>query len=228
MLQPHETNLPESAGAASGVLSDQIATYPPEDQHLATLPQPPLSFAERTWPIIREIIETLLLAVVIWVLVNATTARYVVEGPSMENTLFRGYRLIVSRLAYRFGAEPQRGDIIVFYSPQTDEILVKRVIGLPGETLRLGANGEVYINDQLLQEPYTSSISFLTGPGQWKIPDDQYFVMGDNRARSSDSRRWGLISREEIIGRAWLIYWPIQEIKPLTHHREYSLDGATP
>jgi signal peptidase I len=168
---------------------------------------------------LQEIVETVALALVIWVVVNLTTARYVVDGPSMESSLYTGNRLIVSRLAYKFG-DPARGDVVVFRTSPTGESLVKRVIGLPGETLTIQA-GKVYIDGQRINEPYISSDTYLPHEGRWSIPEGYYFVMGDNRLRSSDSRRWGLIPEEDITGKAWLIYWPPGDISRVPHQRDY-------
>lgn len=171
--------------------------------------------------VLREVLETVLLAVVIWGVINLLTARYEVNGPSMEDNLFTGYRLIVSRLTYEFG-EPERGDVIVFSSPQTGEKLVKRVIGLPGETVTIHEE-EVLIDGQSLDEPYISSVTFLPYEGQWTLPEGYYFLMGDNRARSSDSRRWGLVPEKDIVGKVWLIYWPLDAVSAVAHYHNYML-----
>ena len=131
---------------------------------------------------------------------------YRVVGRSMLPTLQDDQFLVVSKLDYRLH-EPQRGDIIVFRDPRSDDRkLIKRVIGLPGEVVEI-EHGEVYINGQLLPE------SYINGPGRYSvpatpIPAGQYYVLGDNRSNSSDSHSWGTLSGESIVGKAWLSYWP--------------------
>jgi signal peptidase I len=179
----------------------------------------------RFWSIIREVAETVILAVAIWLAINFLTARYVVDGPSMEDNLRTGQRLIVSRIAYKFSS-PQRGDVVVFRSTQNpEENIIKRVIGLPGETLVID-DGKVYVDGLLLDEAYVSSSTFLPYKGKWTIPEGYYFVMGDNRAHSSDSRRQGLIPAENIIGKAWISYWPPGEIRPVRHYNDYASNKA--
>ncbi len=166
---------------------------------------------------LREAAETILLAAIIWVLVNVTTARYVVEGQSMEPNLHTGQYLIVNRLAYleiggfKFGSV-HRGDIVVFdYPGNPSDDYVKRVIGLPGETVTIDQNGQVYINGQPLEEPYLehrSGGAYRHRSGMWVVPEGSYFVLGDNRDSSSDSRSWGMLERKYIVGKAWLSYWP--------------------
>jgi signal peptidase I len=173
-------------------------------------------------PVLREILETVVLAAVIWLLINFTTARYVVEGSSMEPNLVTGQFLIVSRLAYRFG-EPQRGDVIVFDFPgNPSDDYVKRIIGLPGDEIQID-QGNVYVNGELLEEPYIADNSLTSRRGTWVVPEDNYFVMGDNRPSSSDSRTWGTLNADFIVGKAWLCYWPPQELGVIPH---YEFDTA--
>ncbi|HEC22499.1 MAG TPA: signal peptidase I [Chloroflexi bacterium] len=171
--------------------------------------------------VLREIFETALLAGVIWLIINFATARYVVEGISMEPTLHTGQYLIVNRLAYRFGT-PQRGDVIVFDFPgNTNDDYVKRIIGLPGETVTI-ENGHVYIDGVELDEPYTSS-GTPNYQGTWYVPPGSYFVMGDNRPHSSDSRSWGMLDEEYIVGKAWLSYWPPRTWGVIPHYEYQNL-----
>ncbi len=157
------------------------------------------------------------MAAVIWLIVNFATARYVVDGESMEPNLHTGQFLIVSRLAYRFGT-PQRGDIIVFDFPNNPaDDYVKRIIGLPGDTVTI-EQGNIYINDQLLVEPYLPDQPAFPYQGRWVVPPGAYFVLGDNRAHSSDSRTWGMLADDAIIGKAWLSYWPPQHWGTIPHY----------
>lgn len=173
----------------------------------------------RLLSIFMEIVETALLAVAIWLVVNFATARYVVEGISMEPNFSTGQFLIVDKLTYRFFSEPQRGDIIVFdYPGNTSDDYVKRIVGLPGETIRI-ENGLVYVDGVLISEPYLDVIT----PGFYEetIPPNSYWVMGDNRTSSSDSRSWGVLEQSFIIGRAWVTYWPPEQWGVIQHFDEY-------
>jgi signal peptidase I len=136
-----------------------------------------------------------------------------VMGASMEPTLHTGDRIFISRVAYRMG-EISRGDVVIIKSPRNPDIeYVKRVIGLPGETL-LFKDGEVYVNDYLLEEPYLTEKTNLWQNGfveeniPYVVPENHIFVMGDNRPRSSDSREFGPVPVESIIGKATVQYYP--------------------
>ena len=146
----------------------------------------------------------------------------VVQGASMQPNLHTGEKLITEKVSYQFG-QPERGDIVVLSSPQRPDIdLVKRVIGLPGELIKIDG-GQVYINDWALEEPYlntptsASTGNFLTDGQDFQIPVDDYFVMGDNRDNSSDSRTFGPINRSSIQGKAVFRYWPTNEFGTLPH-----------
>lgn len=161
----------------------------------------------RTRSALFEFAETILFTLLIYILVRTFLfENYRVVGRSMEPTLEDGQYLVVNKMVYRLH-EPQRGDIIVFHDPRNgDRKLIKRVIGLSGEMLEI-KNGQVYINEQRLNESYIPNLGSSTRP-PGPIPDDRYFVMGDNRNNSSDSRSWGPLPREKIVGKAWLTYWP--------------------
>jgi signal peptidase I len=197
--------LPTSSPEETPLISDEIS------QELIPVEQP-----TKVWAVLREIVETVLLAAIIWLAVNFATARYVVDGQSMEPNLHTGQFLIVSRLAYRFGT-PQRGDIIVFdYPGNPSDDYVKRIIGLPGDIVVI-QNNQVTINGNLLDEQYLPPEDLTTGQGRWVVPDGNYFVMGDNRAHSSDSRAWGMLTKDKIIGKAWISYWPPESWGLLPH-----------
>lgn len=145
-------------------------------------------------------------------------APYVVSGASMIPTFYDYHYLIIDRVTYGF-EEPQRGDVIVLDLPQdTSRALIKRVIGLPGETVQLTGNIVTIFNAAhqgglTLNEPYLDP-SNLGGPTDMKITlgPDQYFVLGDNRKVSADSRTWGVLPREDIVGRAFLRLFPFNQI----------------
>jgi signal peptidase I len=163
--------------------------------------------------VILDMLETLLLSIVLFLGINAVSARIRVESISMQPNLFAGDFVIVNKLAYKLGP-PQRGDIIVFrYPPDPTQIpYIKRVIGLPGDHLVI-QDGQVYVNGEQLVEPYLS-VSTSRG-GEWVVPENSLFVMGDNRNNSSDSRSWGMVPMENVIGKALVIYWPISHQKIL-------------
>lgn len=139
-----------------------------------------------------------------------------IKGASMDKSFFNGEYLLTDKLTYRFG-EPKRGDVIVFKAPRTDgEEYIKRIIGLPGEVIAL-KDGKVYIDGKKLIESYiettiyTSGGSYLKEGFNMQVPQGKYFVMGDNRPYSSDSRVWGFITKKDITGRAWIVYWPLEK-----------------
>lgn len=140
-----------------------------------------------------------------------------IKGASMEPNFHDGEYLITDKLTYRF-KEPQRGDVIVFEAPEAaGEEYIKRIVGLPGETISVH-DGSFYINGEKLDEPYlpdsifTKGVLFLKNDEERLIPQGNYFVAGDNRGSSSDSRYWGPITKDKITGRAFFIYWPMSEI----------------
>lgn len=170
-----------------------------------TVPETPKEEKTRARRALIDIFETLIIAVVLFVGINAVSARIRVDSYSMEPTLLKGNFVIVNKLAYQLGT-PQRGDVVVFrYPPNPSEQYIKRVIGLPGDHIRINA-GQVTINGEVLTEPYLND-STVRG-GDWQIPADSYFMLGDNRNNSSDSRVWGMVPVENLIGKAMLIYWP--------------------
>jgi signal peptidase I len=152
-----------------------------------------------------DILETLILSVVLFVTINAISARIRVDGDSMIPTLVSGEYVVVNRLSYRLGS-PQRGDIIVFHYPRDPkEEYIKRVIGLPGDEVEV-LNGSVNIDGQPLDESYLNVK--MNYNGTWRVPTGQLFVLGDNRNNSSDSHDWGMVPMDYVVGKAVLVYWP--------------------
>lgn len=159
---------------------------------------------------LREFARTMAGAFVLAILVILFVARaFTVDGPSMQPTLQSGERLLIDKISYRF-REPQRGDVVVFrYPSDPRQYYIKRVVGLPGDTVQI-AGGELYINGILIKEEYTSG-PIVGDFGPLVVPPGEYFVLGDNRNNSEDSRsrRVGTIPRESIVGKAFVRYWPL-------------------
>lgn len=161
--------------------------------------------------------ETVAGAVVLALLIMFFVARaFTVDGPSMQPTLHTGERLLIDKITYRF-REPARGDIVVFrYPADPSSYFIKRVIGVPGDHIQI-AQGRVYVNGQLLEEEYVSSPTVARFRSD-VVPEGHYFVLGDNRRNSQDSRSpaVGHVPRANIVGRAILRYWPIGKASVLT------------
>jgi signal peptidase I len=161
-----------------------------------------------------DVLETLVLAVVLFVSINLISARIRVDGDSMNPTLISGEYVIVNRVSYRLGS-PQRGDIIVFHFPRDPrEEYIKRVIGLPGDQVEIN-QGQVYVNGQPLEESYLKVKTNYSGT--WQVPEGQLFVLGDNRNNSSDSHDWGTVPMDYVVGKAILVYWPPPEWGLIDH-----------
>ena len=181
--------------------------------------------------IAKEFLEAIVLALIVFLAIQTSVQNFRVAGPSMEPTLGGGQYLIVNKLVYfridleRFSRivpfwsvdkpsnqfafhQPKRGEVIVFHFPRDPaRNFVKRVVGLPGEEVEI-RRGIVYINGVPLEEPY---ITFPDGSevGSVLLEDGEYYVLGDNRSSSNDSRAWGPVPEENIVGKVWIIYWPI-------------------
>lgn len=177
--------------------------------------------------VMKEMISTLLYLLGVlcltWLVITFVGQRTEVDGASMEPTLSNGDNLIVDKLSYRFH-DPERFDIIVFpfkYKERT--YYIKRIIGLPGETVQIDEDGNIYIDGDLLLESYGREIIKPENIGRASEPivlgEDEYFVMGDNRNNSSDSRTEivGNIKREDILGKAWVRIWPFSRFGVLKH-----------
>jgi signal peptidase I len=172
------------------------------------------------WTVLAEILQTILIAVLLFLAVNLVTARIRVEGNSMEPSLHDREMVVVNRLAYRW-SEPARGDIVVFYFPlDPSRRFIKRVIGLPGDSVE-ARDGLVYVNGLALDEPYLAAAPRYTG--SWQVQPDSLFVLGDNRNNSDDSQNWGPLPLSEVIGKAVLVYWPLPDVGVIPH---YSLVAA--
>jgi signal peptidase I len=167
---------------------------------------------------LREVIITLLIALLLFLGIHYSIQNSEVIGYSMEPNLHNGERVLINKLAYRFGGTPQRGDVIVLIPPESlssENDYIKRIIGLPGEKVEL-KDGKVYIHKEngdvfALYEPYVPNPSMRDYLSDI-IPSGRYFVMGDNRNNSSDSRGGWTVALEDIVGKAWLVTWPPSDI----------------
>lgn len=186
----------------------------------------------------REVIEAVLLAVVVFMLLQTTVRNFKVDGSSMDPTLVNGQYLLVNRLVYlriemdRFSSivpfwqaeedsvryaihPPERGEVIVFEFPDSipsnsKRDFVKRVIGLPGETIEV-KDGVPFVDGVVLEEPYLTTKDGSNGR-KVELGAGEYYVIGDNRAHSNDSRSWGAVPEENLRGKVWMIYWPAPRI----------------
>jgi signal peptidase I len=163
---------------------------------------------------LRDLVFSVLIAVVLIVFIYQPVK---VEGTSMMPTLTDQERIFINKFTYRFGlGSIERGDTVVFWYPQdTSKSYIKRVIGVPGDRVRV-EGGQVYVNGTALVEDYVppenrDSSSWRDGDEQI-VPEGKYFVLGDHRNQSSDSRMWGYVPRENIYGKAVFIYWPLREM----------------
>ena len=182
----------------------------------------PVSSVRRTWNIVKGVLvwskEIIIALVLVWLLLSFVAQNSTVYGSSMAPTLENGEMILMNKFIYRF-TEPQRGDIIVFtYDDpiQGEEYLIKRVIGLPGDTIEI-MDGMVYINGTAYDESkYLEMSTEISGDISYPflVPEDSYFVMGDNRANSKDSRfsEVGAVSKDQIVGKASIRFWPLDRI----------------
>lgn len=193
---------------------------------------------------VRDVLETLVLTLVIFLLVRAVVQNFKVEGKSMEPTLHNGQYLVINKAAYwhvdrellnfitpaqassadaalrgdraiYLFSEPKRGDIVVFRFPRNpSRDFIKRVIGVPGDQVEI-RQGKVFVNGAFVDEAYINETGNYTSPAR-KMQEGEYFVLGDNRNNSSDSIAWGPVPRENIIGKAWVSYWPLDQLGVVT------------
>ena len=207
------------------------------------------SYIFTTWglpmsQIIRELSEAIVLALLVFFFIQISVQNFRVQGQSMQPTLDGDEYLMVNKLGYfrvdmqrlsrlvpfwsveteeenyiPFAHSPGRGDVIVFHAPKDPgKDFVKRIVGLPGEKVQINA-GQVYINGDLLDEPYlsgphlTQSMECIpTLEPTCTLLEGQYFVLGDNRGSSNDSRTWGPVAVKDIVGKVWFVYWPLSEL----------------
>ncbi|MCB0062689.1 MAG: signal peptidase I [Caldilineaceae bacterium] len=214
-LQPDYTKPVEDllGTTESGNLVGQATAQPAENQTSAA------------WILLRELLETIILSLIIFLLIRQVVQNYRIESHSMQPNFYEGEFILVNKLAFKLGV-PERGEVIVFHNPNNvEEDYIKRVIGLPGDTIEIHEQ-TVLINGEVFEEPYQIN-AFRPGEnfGPETIPPDQLFVMGDNRGNSSDSRRIGTIPEELVVGQAWLRVWPMNRWGLIKH---YNLEPGAP
>jgi len=174
--------------------------------------------------LIQDLLETMLLAAIVFVLINTFTGRYQVLSVSMEPTLHEGQYLLVSKASYWFHG-PERGDIVVVKPLNGDKNsipLIKRLIGLPGDTIE-ARDGRIWINGVAINETYVSGP--LGYVNRWTLATNEYFLLGDNRNNSSDSHSWGPVPKENIIGKAVFRYWPLELFGTFPHYAFAELEA---
>lgn len=176
---------------------------------------PPLSAGS----LLRELVETVVLALILFLLIRQVVQNYRIESHSMEPNFYEGQFVLVNKLAYRLG-EPHRGEVLVFHNPDnTDQDYIKRIIGLPGDQVEV-VGDTILINGEELPQPFVHNLNPEgTYFGPVTVPENKLFVMGDNRPRSSDSRAIGAIDEELVVGKAWLRVWPLSEFGLVEHYQ---------
>ena len=208
----------ENAGGTGETYPEQTAPEEFADGDDLNPEQGQESQASVGWLLMRELVETVVLSLIIFLLIRQVVQNYRIESHSMEPNFYEGQFILVNKLAYRFGA-PSRGDVIVFQNPgNPKEDYIKRVIALPGDTLEI-RDQHIYINGELQNEPYPQN--FLqpgTSFGPEVIQPDHLFVMGDNRPNSRDSRSFGQLSQDLVIGKTWVRVFPLSVFGPVTDY----------
>lgn len=191
---------------ATNVQEQESASPAPDEMHRAF----PKAVRPVGTSLVREILQVLFPALIMALTIHLFLAQAtIVFGRSMEPSLFERQRLIIDKITYQFRA-PHRNDIVVIKRPEMDELLVKRIIGLPMEKIEI-KDGYVYINDERLPEPFPHG-QYPQNVPAYTLGPVQYFVLGDNRGNSNDSRSFGPILREDILGRVWFRYWPLSQL----------------
>ena len=238
-VQPPDPPTPQTDGQPAGWWPGADGAAPPSPSDFDTAepvpaeqPAEPAPPAKKPMNPVLEIVLILVAALGLWYITNGWVVKpYRIPSASMEPTLNVGDRVLVNRFIYRFH-DPRRGDIIVFHPPgRGDEAIrnanteasvyyIKRIVGLPGETI-MGRDGHVEIctapsvGCHVLNEPYLHQKATASDFGPIQIPQGRYFMMGDNRAISDDSRDWGTLPRSYIIGKAFATYWPLDRLRTL-------------
>jgi signal peptidase I len=177
--------------------------------------------------ILREVVIPILIAVAVFALLRLNVETRIVQMSCMEPNIHDGECIMVNKVSYHFSG-PQRGEVIIFNPPPPNEEspypFIKRVMGLPGETVEI-KDGKVFINGIPLAEEYIMAPPDYTMPAT-KVPENEYFVLGDNRNNANDSHNGWTVPRDNIIGKAWFIYWPPSSWGVVKHYSYPELNGA--
>lgn len=177
------------------------------------------SVLKKVWLFFLDFIETIVIALAIFVVVYRFLFQpHQVKGNSMYDNFLDGEYLLTNKIVYQLN-EPQMSDVIVFKAPKNEDYdYIKRIVGLPGDRVMV-KEGRIYVNDVLFDESSYLDPGITTRPGRYAqeglvvtVPADSYFAVGDNRNNSSDSREWGAVPRENIVGKAWVKYWPLNRM----------------
>lgn len=178
----------------------------------------PAQKPSRAKAILKEIVDTLILFVIVFVISQTLMGNFIIEQQSAVPNYLPGERILVDKVIYR-ATGLHRGDMIVTHSPRDPKTdIFKRIIGLPGEKVEI-SNNTVMVNGVKINEPYLApgaQTSRAGGTQVWQLKEDEYFVMGDNRSNSEDSRAWGALPKDNIVGRAWIRYWPLNKLSLIT------------
>ncbi len=184
-----------------------------EEQRIGIQQSESVGYAS-VWRELWDVVQTILLAMILYFAIDAVFARVRVENISMETTFMPGDVLVVNKLAYKLG-DYKTGDVVVFHNPNyEEEDFIKRIIGTPGDTVVI-QDGRVYVNGNLLEENYISQPPLYEG--EWRVPNDALFVLGDNRNESSDSHVWGYVPLTDVVGKALFVYWPWEAITIISY-----------
>ena len=233
----------QSPSAAAEAAPEGSWQPAPEAAHVS---EPPM----RVRGVVRELVETALFILLVFFIVRGIVQNFKIEGSSMEPTLHTGQYILVNKLVYFHfdlnaplrlfpGQEelsqrviypfhqPRRGEIVVFEYPRdVSKDYIKRLIGIPGDTLEV-RDGKVFVNGAELEQPYLQGAAtycvagYPCQSGPVQVPPGEVFVMGDNRANSSDSREWNALPLDRVVGQAWVIYYPVADWGMVPHH-EYA------
>lgn len=187
-------------------INDPMIEQPTQEPTLPAEPEKKSGFRRA----LVEILQTLLLAILLYFAIDAVFARVRVVNISMQPTFVEGDVLLVNKLAYKLG-KLHTGDVVIFHNPNdVEEDYIKRLIGKPGDVVRV-EGGVVFVNGIPLEEDYIADPPYYTG--EWLVPQGFVFVLGDNRNQSSDSHSWGYVPLEDLVGKALVVYWPLDAVK---------------
>ena len=208
---------PEVSSVSGSITNAPVGpvVVPTEPDRTAPAVDSPAEGKESSRPIVRDVLETAILTIAVFLLVRSAVQSYRISGTSMVPNFENDQFLVVNKLAYLLD-NPQRGDVIVFdYPDGTQRDFIKRVIGVPGDTVEI-RDGKVYINGLDVLEPY-ELVPFDYNAGPTLVGEDKLYVLGDNRADSEDSHLWGLLDKSHVVGKVWVSLWPLDTLGLIEH-----------